>query len=86
MAGNVTAVPTVTLPDPSWVCDVGPIGDLQLRSWDLSDDLTDPTVEVVVTPIGGRSRLARLAGLPSLKSSRWSPPDTTTHWATSRAV
>lgn len=67
MAGNVTAVPTVTLPDSSWVCDVGPIGDLQLRSWDLSDDLTDPTVEVVVTPIGGRSRLARLAGLPSLK-------------------
>ncbi len=66
-AGNVGAVPIVTLPDPSWLRDVGPIDGLSLRAWDLSDDLTDPSIEVVVTPIGGRSRLARLAGLPSLK-------------------
>ncbi|MBK6300817.1 MAG: 2-hydroxyacid dehydrogenase [Dermatophilaceae bacterium] len=38
-----------------------------MRAWDLSDDLDDPSVRVVVPPMGTTERLARLAALPGLE-------------------
>ncbi|HNV14258.1 MAG TPA: 2-hydroxyacid dehydrogenase [Dermatophilaceae bacterium] len=58
---------TVTLPGQSWITDVGPVDGLAMRAWDLSDDLDDPSVRVVVPPMGTTERLARLAALPGLE-------------------
>jgi len=57
----------VTLPGQSWITDVGPVDGLAMRAWDLSDDLDDPSVRVVVPPMGTTERLARLAALPGLE-------------------
>ncbi|HRC65133.1 MAG TPA: 2-hydroxyacid dehydrogenase [Dermatophilaceae bacterium] len=57
---------TVTLPGQSWITDVGPVDGLAMRAWDLSDDLDDPSVRVVVPPMGTTERLARLTALPGL--------------------
>jgi phosphoglycerate dehydrogenase-like enzyme len=56
----------VTLPGQSWITDVGPVDGLAMRAWDLSDDLDDPSVRVVVPPMGTTERLARLTALPGL--------------------
>ncbi|HQD02646.1 MAG TPA: 2-hydroxyacid dehydrogenase [Dermatophilaceae bacterium] len=58
---------TVTLPGQTWITDVGPVDGLAMRAWDLSDDLDDPSVRVVVPPMGTTERLARLAALPGLE-------------------
>ena len=57
----------MTLPGQSWITDVGPVDGLAMRAWDLSDDLDDPSVRVVVPPMGTTERLARLAALPGLE-------------------
>jgi phosphoglycerate dehydrogenase-like enzyme len=57
----------VTLPGQTWITDVGPVDGLVMRAWDLSDDLDDPSVRVVVPPMGTTERLARLAALPGLE-------------------
>ncbi len=60
----------VTLPDESWVRDVGPVEGLELRPWDLAADLDGPDaaeVEFVVTPIAGTRRMARVRPLPQLR-------------------
>ena len=56
----------MTLPGQSWITDVGPVDGLAMRAWDLSDDLDDPSVRVVVPPMGTTERLARLTALPGL--------------------
>ena len=57
----------MTLPGQTWITDVGPVDGLAMRAWDLSDDLDDPSVRVVVPPMGTTERLARLAALPGLE-------------------
>lgn len=57
----------MTLPGQTWITDVGPVDGLVMRAWDLSDDLDDPSVRVVVPPMGTTERLARLAALPGLE-------------------
>jgi phosphoglycerate dehydrogenase-like enzyme len=57
----------VTLPDQSWISEVGPVAGLTLQAWDLSHPLTDPSVQVVVPPIGAGDRLRHLGGLPGLR-------------------
>ncbi len=63
-------MPVVTVPDQSWIDAVGEVPGVDLRVWDMTAPLEDPTgVGVVVHPyFTDIARLRRVADLPDLRA------------------
>lgn len=57
-----------TLPDPSWLADVGPVPGIDAVVWDPKDPAPRVPVEVVVAPyIGAARHIANVATLPGVR-------------------
>ena len=68
MAGTVGVMVLVSLPDQSWIDDLGPIDGVEMLVWDPREDPPDDDIEVMVAPyLDEGQAAAALAEKPSVR-------------------